>query len=304
MKQRLLTIICCLVFAHTLFAQTSHSTSLHLYRTQSGHYAFNTLINDKVLASVMIESGIHAALVDSSYLFNHLDELDLEVYPNDMNKEMNLGGNIYRITHIAKGKLRFGNAVYNGRILVLAHYRDETELTIPIQRLYHAHDYNSRIVMLDITNKHMQMLSRRDLREWNSTRHKINRRTYERMPAIKTHIAFNINGETAVIEGNFNIDLGNPMLLYLREQSDAVERMLHENEHIELTIGRNRHGQAVAQTFTPKRCAILGELFEHPIICITDKLNRFTTDGLIGLPFFMGRKVAFDFEDNFLYIQK
>ena len=285
-------------------AQLPSPTSLHLQRTRSGHYAFNTLVGGRALASVMIESGIHAALIDSAFLFAHLDELNIKVSPNDMNKEINLGGNVYRISHLAQGKLKFGDAIYDGRLLVLANYRNETEITIPIHRLQHVHDWNSRIVMLDLQGGHMQMLTRKELREWNCTRHKINRRSYERMPAVKTHIAFNIGGETSVIEGNFNIDLGNPMLLYLRNQSHAVQHMLDENSQLTLTVGRNQHGQVVAQTFMPKRCAILDKCFESPIICITDRLHRFTTDGLIGLPFFMGRTVAFDFENNFLYIKE
>lgn len=285
-------------------AQTTLSTSLHLQRTRSGHYAFNTLVGGKVLASVMIESGIHAALIDSAFLFANLDELDIKVSSNDMNKEMNLGGNVYRISHLAQGKLEFGNAIYDGRLLVLANYRDETEITIPIHRLQHAHDWNSRIVMLDLEGGRMQMLTRKELREWSSTRHKINRRSYKRMPAIKAHIAFNINGETSVVGGNFNIDLGNPMLLYLRSQSHTVQHMLDENSRLTLSVGRNQRGQIVAQTFIPKQCAILGKCFDSPIICITDRLHRFTTDGLIGLPFLMGRTVAFDFENNFLHIKE
>lgn len=304
MKRRLFATFCFLACLHAIYAQSSHSSSLHLHRTRSGHYAFSTLLNGKVLTSVMIESGIHAALVDSAFLFSHLDELDIEVHHNDMNKEINLGGTVYRISHLAKGMLHFGNATYDGRILVLANYRDETEMTIPIHRLRHTFDWDSRIVMLDLEGGHMRMLTRKELRVWQGTRHKINRRSYERMPAVKTHIAFNIDGETTVIEGNFNIDLGNPMLLYLREQSPTVGQILGENEHLKLTVGRNRQGHIVAKTFTPKRCAILGERFEQPIICITDKLRRFTTDGLIGLPFFMGRTVAFDFENNFLHIRE
>ena len=304
MKRRLLAIFFVLTGLLAISAQTNHSASLHLYRTHSGHYAFNTLLNGKVLTSVMIESGIHAALVDSAFLFSHLDELDIEVRPNDMNKEINLGGTIYRISHLAKGMLQFGNATYDGRILVLANYRDETTITIPIHRLHHTYDWNSRIVMLDLEGEHMQMLTRKELREWQGTHHKINRRSYERMPAVKTHIAFSIDGHTTVIEGNFNIDLGNPMLLYLREQSATVEHVLDENKQLKLAVGRNRHGHIVAKTFTPERCAILGQRFEQPIICITDKLRRFTTDGLIGLPFFMGHTVAFDFENNVLYIRE
>ena len=94
------------------------------------------------------------------------------------------------------------------------------------------------------------------------------------------------------------------MLLYLREQSATVEHVLDENKQLKLAVGRNRHGHIVAKTFTPERCAILGQRFEQPIICITDKLRRFTTDGLIGLPFFMGHTVAFDFENNVLYIRE
>ena len=301
-KRLILILFCCL--SNMLWAQVNPVSGMRLYRTRSGHYAFHTLLNDRVLSSVMIESGIHAALIDSAFIHKHQHELGLTIRPNNMNKEINLGGTVYRITHRAKGSLKMSDCVYEGEFLVLSHYRNETEVTIPIQRLRQKNDWGSRIVMLDIKNNQMRMLTRNELQSWDCTRHKINHRSYMRMPAISTTITITTSESTLSLEGNFNIDLGNPMPLYLREQSLEVQRFLNENKAITLTAGYNQRGEVVAQAFKPFSCEILGHTLSLPTICVTDKLQRFTTDGLIGLPLFMEHAVAFDFDNDYLYIQE
>ena len=301
-KRLILILFCCL--SNMLWAQVDPVGGMRLYRTRSGHYAFHTLLNDRVLSSVMIESGIHAALIDSAFIHKHQHELGLTIRPNNMNKEINLGGTVYRITHRAKGSLKMSDCVYEGEFLVLSHYRNETEVTIPIQRLRQKNDWGSRIVMLDIRNNQMRMLTRNELQSWDCTRHKINHRSYMRMPAISTTITITTSESTLSLEGNFNIDLGNPMPLYLREQSPEVQRFLNENKAITLTAGYNQRGEVVAQAFKPFSCEILGHTLSLPTICVTDKLQRFTTDGLIGLPLFMEHAVAFDFDNDYLYIQE
>lgn len=301
-KRLILILFCCL--SNMLWAQVDPVGGMRLYRTRSGHYAFHTLLNDRVLSSVMIESGIHAALIDSAFIHKHQHELGLTIRPNNMNKEINLGGTVYRITHRAKGSLKMSDCVYEGEFLVLSHYRNETEVTIPIQRLRQKNDWGSRIVMLDIKNNQMRMLTRNELQSWDCTRHKINHRSYMRMPAISTTITITTSESALSLEGNFNIDLGNPMPLYLREQSLEVQRFLNENKAITLTAGYNQRGEVVAQAFKPFSCEILGHTLSLPTICVTDKLQRFTTDGLIGLPLFMEHAVAFDFDNDYLYIQE
>ena len=303
-KRFIFTFFCWCLLCNMLWAQVTPTGGMQLYRTQSGHYAFHTLLNDRVLSSVMIESGIHAALIDSAFIHKHQHELGLTIRPNNMNKEINLGGTVYRITHRAKGPLKMSGCVYEGELLVLAHYRDETEVTIPIQRLHQKNDWGSRIVMLDIKNKHMRMLTREELRRWDCPRHKINRRSYMRMPAINTTIAIKTSDSTLSLKGNFTIDLGNPMPLYLREQSLGVQQLLDGNKAITLTAGYNQQGEVVAQAFKPLSSEILGHTFTLPTICVTDKLQRFTTDGLIGRPLFTEHAVAFVFDNDYLYIQE
>lgn len=302
MRRAIITITCwitILCFAH---AQTAAS-KMHLRRTQSGHYAFSTLLNDRVMTSVMIESGMHIALIDSAFAHTYRHELGLKILPNDMNKEINLGGSIYSITHRAKGALKMGNSIYDGEFLVLAHYKDEVTLTIPIQRLRHSDTWNSHIVMLDLENGDMRMLTRKELSLWKCSRYKMNRRSYMRMPAIKTTITTTIGEETRELAGNFNIDLGNPMLLYLRAQSNKVNLLLNETSSLKISKGYTNKSDTSVRIFRPSECHILNRRFDTPTICITDKLQRFTTDGLIGLPFLMGRTVAFDFNYNYLYIK-
>ena len=66
MKRLAVTILCWLALGHTLYAQLDKARYMPLHRTASGHYAFSTLLNDKVMSQVMIESGIYAAIIDSA----------------------------------------------------------------------------------------------------------------------------------------------------------------------------------------------------------------------------------------------
>ena len=305
MRRVLTTLLCCTIY-FMVHAQFVGYEALLLNRTKSGHYAFHTMLNHQIPTSIMIESGISKALIDSAFLFTHANQLQLKIRNNDMNKEINLGGTVYRISHIAEGTLQFGTAVYKGQILVLANYRDDTEITIPIQRLTHTADWGSRIVLLDLTKGYLQMLTRKELRnDWASTnRYRINRRTYERMPALKTPITFNVGGKDIVIHGNFNLDLGNPMPLYLRSQSSIVTDMLNENPQLQLLVATDLQGNPVTKAFVADDCHIADKPIGRSTICILDQLRRFTTDGLIGLPFFMHQTAVFDFENNYLYLRE
>ncbi len=302
MKRLIAFTLCWLAVASASYAQIDRARYMPLHRTASGHYAFYALVNDKVMTRVMIESGIYAAVVDSAFFFKHRRELGLEVQRNDRNKEMNLGGNVHRITHRAKGKLPMGGMVYKGEVLVLANYKNDAPMTLPIQNLCHRSDWGSRVVMLDLDGGKLQMLTRSELRQCKGRRYKLNRNTYGRMPAIRGAIVFETEEGEATLEGNFNIDLGNPMPLYLRGQSAVVADFIEEHQGMNPALGTARSGRTV-KTLMPRRCTVLGCTFERPVICITDGLSRFTTEGLIGLPLFKGRIAIFDFESNYLYLK-
>ena len=302
------TVLCCML-CYVASAQYAVSPgTMRLSKTKSGHYAFNTLCNHKLLTSVMIESGIHAALIDSSYFFSHRQELGVKVHPINtevMSGTINLGGIVYRITHLGKGKIPMGPVTYEGEILILANYENDTPITIPIQRLKHSYDWNSHIVMLDIKGEEMRMLTHKELRSWQGRRYKINRSTYKRMPAIRTTISITSNGIKSELEGNFNIDLGNPMLLYLLGNRPKVAELFEPNGQIALApIAYDPNGGISIQAFVPEQCDILGNQFAKPTICVTNKFKRFTSEGLIGLGFLERHIVAFDFDNNYLYIKE
>lgn len=307
-KKLFSTILCCMLYYIAPAQYAVSPGAMRLSKTQSGHYAFNTLCNHKLLTSVMIESGIHAALIDSSYYFSHKQELGVKVLPIDtkiMNGTINLGGTIYRITHSGKGKIPMGAITYEGEILILANYENNTPITIPIQKLKHSYDWNSHIVMLDIKGGEIRMLTHKELKSWQGIRYKINRNTYKRMPAIKTTISFTFNGVKSELEGNFNIDLGNPMLLYLLGNRPKVTELFETNQQITpIPIAYDPDGKISIQAFVPNQCDILGNSFTKPTICVTNKFKRFSSEGLIGLGFLERHIVAFDFDNNYLYIKE
>lgn len=308
MRKKLTTILYCIAICCAAQAQHPQSGTMRLSRTSSGHYAFSALLNNKVLASVMIESGIHAMLIDSAYYFSHRQELGITIHPIDrkrMNGTINLGGNIYRITHLGKGKLPMGGITYEGDILILANYRNDTHVTIPIHQLRNPREWYTRIVMLNIADGEMRMLTRRELREWQGERYKMNHSTYKRMPAIRTTIRFTSDGATAELEGNFNIDLGNPMLLYLLGNRPKVAELFDSHGELLLRpLAYNTDGKALTQVFTPERCNILSDSFVEPIVCVTHEFRQFTSEGLIGIGFLARNIVAFDFGNNQLYIKE
>lgn len=77
------------------FAQKD--VTFKLSRADSGHYMFPVMLNSEVKASALLESGIHAMLLDSAFAFENHEKLGVEFLPCD--EKMNLGGRKYRITH-------------------------------------------------------------------------------------------------------------------------------------------------------------------------------------------------------------
>ena len=88
----------------TILAQTNSEGSFAL-KKENGHYYFETLINEKAPAKMMLESGIFVMVMDSIYAFENNEAINLDYVRTQGNEKMNLGGKVYDITHKAKGKI-------------------------------------------------------------------------------------------------------------------------------------------------------------------------------------------------------
>ena len=106
--------------------------AFHLTK-QGGHYVFNASINGKADATILLESGIPALLLDSAYVFSSgiLSDMDLTVTDKE---KLNLGGRVYKITHKANGTVHIGNNTsYVGDVFVLSNYDyGPYEVAVPV----------------------------------------------------------------------------------------------------------------------------------------------------------------------------
>lgn len=88
-----------LLFCNSLFAQSSGTDTFQLEKNTNGHYIFKTKINHQLMATILLESGIHVMLIDSLYAFENNRHLNLDFVKTKRYERMNLGGRKYKITH-------------------------------------------------------------------------------------------------------------------------------------------------------------------------------------------------------------
>ena len=204
-----------------LSAQTQYEGESLKLEKQGAHYTFVASINGKANATVLLESGISAMLVDSAFVFSSGILSDLELVPTAGKAKMNLGGRVYVITHKACGTVKIGeNIFYRGEVFVLSNYARNYNAAVPVQYLHNENDNGSRLVRLDLSNNTLQLISRTSFRKHQHeySKLKMNSETYLSMPAVETTVVIRYGSQSRKLRGNFNIDFGNPELLFLLQQ--------------------------------------------------------------------------------------
>lgn len=285
-----------------IFAQSNSDGSFAL-KKENGHYYFESRINGKVPAKMMLESGIFVMVMDSLYAFENKEAVNLDYVRTQGNEKMNLGGKVYDITHKAKGKVRLGNNMeYCGEIFVLSAYNICSGIAIPIQNIRHTED-GSRIVKLDMEKLELRPMSRKQFKSesGNYTATAINYDSYMGMPAVKTHLDFEKDGKSYSLPGNYLLDLGNASFVFLMKQSQAVQDFLHDNPDIGLKKAYNKKGVLVAEAIVTEKASLCNRGFEKQVIAITSALPKFTVEGSVGLKFFEGAVSVFDFDRQKFY---
>lgn len=287
---------------NTIFAQSNSDGSFAL-KKENGHYYFETLINEKTPAKVMLESGIFVMVMDSLYAFENKEAINLDYTRTQGNENMNLGGKVYDITHKAKGKVQLGNNVeYCGEIFILSGYNTYSGIAIPIQNIYNTED-GSRIIKLDMEKLEFCSMSRKQFQsevgDYAATA--INYNSYMGMPAVKTHLDFEKDGKNYSLPGNYLLDLGNASFVFLMKQSQVVQGFLHDNQDIELKKAYNKKGVLVAEAIVTEKASLCNRGFEKQVVAITSALPKFTVEGSVGLKFFEGAVSVFDFEKQKFY---
>ena len=292
--------------AFVLSAQNdTEGETFHLTK-QGAHYVFTASINGTTDATILVESGIPALLVDSAYVFSSGILSDMELTVTDKEK-LNLAGRVYKITHKANGTVRIGNNTsYIGDVFVLSNYDyGPYEVAVPVMYLHNDLDDGSRIVSLDFGNRSLQMQGKASLHAINSdySKSNMNTDTYEGMFAIETSLMLDDGIKPRTLGGKFLIDFGNPELLFLIHQTEEVQSFLADNADMELREATTPSGEVVGQFILTKQCQLCGIAFPNAVVVITKNLPLFTTPGDIGLKFFERTRAVFDFDQSVVYLK-
>ena len=278
---------------------------------KAGHYMFEAPVNGKEGTTILVESGIPALLADSAYVFESGILEGMELVDTGRKQHLNLGGDESVITHKAHGTVKIGsNSSFRGDVFVLAGYKERYtkfyEVALPVMYLHNDLDGGSRIIDLDLGNQRMSMLSRAELRGRKSaySKSRMNTKTYLGMPAIKTTLVLDDGTKKRKLKGNYNIDFGNPEILFLLTQNKNVQRFLAKNADLDLHDATGPQGQVMAQLAFSKQCDLCGVRFPEAIVLFTKNLPRFTAEGDIGLKFFESVDALLDFDKSAVYISR
>ena len=295
-----------ILVASGLSAQSHTEGETFPLTKKGGHYVFTASINDTAEATILVESGIPALLVDSAYVFSSGILSDLELVVADKEK-LNLAGRVYKITHKANGTVRIGNNTsYIGEVFVLSNYDyGPYEAAVPVMYLHNDLDDGSRIVSLDIGNQSLRMLSRASLNASKAdySKRNMNTGTYMGMFAVETSVTLDDGIKPRTLSGNFLIDFGNPELLFLIHQTEEVQQFLADNADMELREATAPSGEVVGQFILTKQCQLCGIIFPDAVVVITRKLPLITTPANIGLKFFERAHAIFDFDQSVVYMK-
>lgn len=308
MKRIILTALFALG-ALTVQAQ-AESDSFQLVK-KAGHYMFEAPVNGKEGTTILVESGIPALLADSAYVFESGILEGMELVDTGRKQHLNLGGDEFVITHKAHGTVKIGsNSSFRGDVFVLAGYKERYtkfyEVALPVMYLHNDLDGGSRIIDLDLGNQRMSMLSRAELKDRKPaySKSRLNTKTYLGMPAIKTTLVLDDGTKKRKLKGNYNIDFGNPEILFLLTQNKNVQRFLAKNADLDLHDATGPQGQVMAQLAFSEQCDLCGVRFPEAIVLFTKNLPRFTAEGDIGLKFFESVDALLDFDKSAVYISR
>ena len=257
---------------------------------KAGHYLFEASVNGKEGATILVESGIPALLVDSAYVFESGILEGMELVDTGRKQHLNLGGDEFVITHKAHGTVKIGdNSSFRGDIFVLADYKERYakfyEVALPVMYLHNDLDGGSRIIDLDLGNLRMSMLSRAALKDRKSaySKSRLNTKTYLGRPGC---------GSVLI------------RVLSLIDQNRNVQRFLTKNADLDLHDALNPQGKVMARLAFSKQCDLCGVRFPDAVVLFTKNLPLFSTEGDIGLKFFESVDALLDFDKSAVYIKE
>lgn len=275
----------------SMFAQNTTTFPL----TSKGSHFYFTANIDGSPAEIMLESGLPAFLVGQEFYEQHLKKTGLEFTPSKA--KINLFNNLYNILFRAEGRMKVGEAVYDGPIFVLDDFDD---LRLPIQFLKTS-DSGKAIVKIDLPEKTLTVGEESISQNAHYQKYWLSFNKMG-MPIIHATLHLNTAKGDARLRGGFIADFGNPMLFFLMRQHKSMDRAIKKGS-IELKDAYDNEGVLVAQGIYAEKISFCGREYNDVSIGVTDKMATIEQLGLIGIPFFSS-PVVFDFDKKVMMIME
>ncbi len=285
MKKCIFTL--CLIMVSGFLSAQSVDRKIIVKMGKSRHLYANLILQNKLPVRGMIESGIPVLVLDSTFVFTHLDDLNISLV--ELKATLNLAGNKYKCTHITNDTIFVNGLFYKGKTVIANMASKKIDIMYPIHLFGDLNDANSKIMELNISSKYMMPLTRQELELKKSKYKKYPMRNdgYGNMYAIDSELKVASNSKYYYsLEGDFLLDLGNASFLFLLEQHPAYKEFI-DNSNIELRQGNDNQGRKmpVKAFLAKKKCYMADMPFYDVTIGITPQLPKFTTVGVLGLKF-------------------
>ena len=135
MNKKLLLSLIIMLFCHVMLPCIAQNDgfSFDLVK-KNGHYFTSSNLNG-VPVDMMIESGTPALILSTSFFHKNQSNLSLDLKENS--HKMRFVNKVYDMKYSGKGKLKFGNVLYDGPVFIL----DGTiNASLPIQYLKNPND--------------------------------------------------------------------------------------------------------------------------------------------------------------------
>lgn len=289
-----------------LHAQHAQSDTIRLMKMKSGHLAASVMLQNKVEAKAMLESGIPFPILDSTFVFQNKEQMNIRIVPSEIS--MNFNGRKMRCYHQTTDTIFLNDRIYTGVTLIADLASRDIDMMYPVQSFVNPADSGSCIVELDIKNLFMRGITRSELGRVKE-KYKLFRiqdDEYGKMYSLEAKLEIRDTARVSVVlNGRFIPDLGNVMFLALFENHPKVKEFIH-NTNIRLQQGYDKKGQLLPMKvmLVPKCIFDDDEIFSDVVFITTPFYTQLKSDGFLGLDFLRRFSVIIDYGDNKFYIRR
>lgn len=284
----------------------AQSDTIRLMKMNSGHLSAHVTLQNNIDANIMLESGIPFPILDSIFVFQNRDKMNIQIAPSEIS--MNFNGRKVRCYHQTSDTIFVNYQIHTGITLIADLASRGIDMMCPIQAFVTPTDSASCIVELDIQRKFMRYMPYSELSLKKGQYEKFNMKNDElgKMYSFNSKLSVrDTTGRETVFDGKFIPDLGNVMFLALFENHPDVGDFIHRT-NIQLQQGYNKKGLPLPVKVMPVYESVLGEkeVFSNITFITTPFYTQLKSDGFLGLDFFKHFNVIFDFSHNKFYMKR